>query len=76
VTEELDPEEVGDRVVRAITEGRVTTESGKDIDVPSDSVCVHSDTPGAARLAGAIVRKLKENDIEVRPLGRAKQRIS
>ena len=76
VTEELDPEEVGDRVVRAITEGRVTTESGKDIDIPSDSVCVHSDTPGAARLAEAIVRKLKENDIEVRPLGRAKQKIS
>jgi len=76
VTAELDPEEVGNRVVRAITEGRVTTESGKDIDIPSDSVCVHSDTPGAARLAEAIVRKLKENDIEVRPLGRAKQKIS
>ena len=76
VTEELDPEEVGDRVVRAITEGKVTTESGKDIDIPSDSICVHSDTPGAARLAEAIVRKLKENDIEVRPLGRAKQEIS
>ena len=76
VTEELDPEEVGDRVVRVITEGKVTTESGKDIDIPSDSVCVHSDTPGAARLAEAIVRKLKENDIEVRPLGRAKQKIS
>jgi 5-oxoprolinase (ATP-hydrolysing) subunit A len=76
VTEELDPEEVGDRVVRVITEGKVSTESGKDIDIPSDSVCVHSDTPGAARLAEAIVRKLKENDIEVRPLGRAKQKIS
>ena len=76
VTEELDPEEVGDRVVRVITEGKVTTESGKDIDIPSDSVCVHSDTPGAARLAEAIVRKLKENDIEVRPLGRAKQKLS
>ncbi len=76
VTEELDPEEVGARVVRAIAEGKVTTESGKDIDIPSDSVCVHSDTPGAARLAEAIVRKLKENNIEVRPLGRAKQKIS
>lgn len=76
VAEELDPEEVGDRVVRAVTEKKVKTESGKDIDVASDSVCVHGDTPGAVRLAEAIARKLGENDIEIRPLGRAQQRIS
>ena len=76
VTDELDPEEVGDRVVRGLTEGKVTTVNGKDIEIPSDSVCVHSDTPGAAKLAEAIVRKLGESDIAVRPLGRAKQRIS
>jgi 5-oxoprolinase (ATP-hydrolysing) subunit A len=76
VAEELDPEEVGDRVVRAVTEKKVKTESGRDIDVAADSVCVHGDTPGAVRLAEAIVRKLGENDIEIRPLGRAQQRIS
>jgi UPF0271 protein len=76
VTEELDPEEVGDRVVRGLTEGKVTTVNGNDIDIPSDSVCVHSDTPGAVGLAEAIVRKFEENGIEVRSLGRAKQRIS
>ncbi len=76
VGEELDPEEVGDRVVRGLTEGKVTTESGKDIDIPSESVCIHSDTPGAVELAEVIVRKLEENDIEIRPLGRAKQKIS
>jgi 5-oxoprolinase (ATP-hydrolysing) subunit A len=76
VAEQLDPEEVGDRVVRAVTEKKVKTESGKDIDVASDSVCVHGDTPGAVRLAEVIARKLDENDIEIRPLGRAQQRIS
>jgi 5-oxoprolinase (ATP-hydrolysing) subunit A len=76
VAEELDPEEVGDRVVRAVTEKKVKTQSGTDIDVASDSVCVHGDTPGAVRLAEAIARKLGENDIEIRPLGRAQQRIS
>jgi len=55
---------------------KVKTESGKDIDVASDSVCVHGDTPGAVRLAEAIARNLGENDIEIRPLGRAQQRIS
>jgi UPF0271 protein len=76
VAEQLDPEEVGDRVVRAVTEKKVKTESGKDIDVASDSVCVHGDTPGAVRLAEVIARKLGENGIEIRPLGRAQQRIS
>jgi UPF0271 protein len=76
VAEELDPEEVGDRVVRAVTEGKVRTEGGNDIGVGSDSVCVHGDTPGAVRLAEAIARKLGENDLEIRSLGRARQRIS
>jgi 5-oxoprolinase (ATP-hydrolysing) subunit A len=76
VAEQLDPEEVGDRVVRAVIEKRVKTESGKDVDVASDSVCVHGDTPGAVRLAEVIARKLGENDIEIRPIGRAQQRIS
>jgi UPF0271 protein len=76
VAEELDPEEVGDRVVRAVTENMVKTESGKDIEVASDSVCVHGDTPGAVRLAEAITRKLGENGIEIRPLGRVQQMIS
>ncbi len=76
VAEELDPEEVGERVVRAVTEKKVTADSGADIDIISDSVCVHGDTPGAVKLAETIARKLNENDIEIRPLGRAGQRIS
>lgn len=75
VTEELDPEEVGERVVRAVAEGRVITETGNDIEVACDSVCVHGDTPGAVDLAEAIAKKLAENDIEIKPLGRATQRV-
>ncbi len=76
VADELDSEEVGERVVRAVTEGKVTADSGQDIDMISDSVCVHGDTPGAVKLAEAIARKLSENDIEIRSLGRAGQRTS
>jgi UPF0271 protein len=54
----------------------VKTESGNDIEVASDSVCVHGDTPGAVRLAETIARKLAENDIEIRPLGRAQHKVS
>jgi 5-oxoprolinase (ATP-hydrolysing) subunit A len=76
VTEELDPDEVGERVVRAVTEGKVRSESGKDIEVGSDSVCLHGDTPGAVRLAEAIANKLREAGIEIRALGRAEQSVS
>jgi len=75
VTEELDPDEVGERVVRALTEGRVRTGSGKDIEVATDSVCVHGDTPGAVELAAAITKKLRDSGIEVSPLGRAEARV-
>lgn len=73
VKEALNPDEVADRVLRGVTEGKVIAVSGKDIDLPADSVCVHSDTPGAVKLAEAIARKLRENDIEIRSPGRAKQ---
>lgn len=76
VTEELNPEEVGDRVVRAVTEGKVAADSGKEVDMVCDSVCVHGDTPGAVKLAEAIARKLEENDIQIRPLGRAHEKVS
>jgi UPF0271 protein len=75
VAEELDPEELADRTLRGVTEGRVKTVDGNDIEVAADSICVHSDTPGVVRVAEAIVRKLGENGIEIRPVGRAEQRI-
>lgn len=76
VTGEANPEEVAERVLRGIAEGRVKTVDGGDIEIAADSVCVHSDTPGAARLAEAIVRKLDENGIGIRPLGRAVQKTT
>ena len=76
IAEEFDPEEIGERTVRAITEGRVETVSGNEVEVAADSICVHSDTPGVVRLAETIVRKLGEKGVEIRAPGRAEQRVS
>ncbi len=76
IGEELDPEEIGERTVRAITEGRVEAVSGNEIEVSADSICVHSDTPGVVRLAETIARKLGERGVEIRAPGRAEQRVS
>ena len=76
VAERLDPVSVGDRVVRAITEGKVEAESGKDVDMLAETVCVHGDTPGAVELAGAIADRLREKGISIRPPGRTRERAS
>ena len=44
------------KVVRACKQGLVTTVSGKDIEVPFESICFHSDTLGALD----IVRNMRE----------------
>lgn len=45
-----DPEQVVDRALRMVLEGRVTATDGTDITVHVDTLCTHGDTPGAARL--------------------------
>ena len=43
-----------DRVLRAISEKKVTNTVGKDIDVGCDTICVHSDTPNAVEIITSI----------------------
>jgi UPF0271 protein len=60
--EGYDPAEAVARVERVLLEGVATTVSGKEIPMRAETVCVHSDTPGAAALAAAVAAKLKELD--------------
>ena len=73
---ELDPEEMAERTVRAVKEGKVATESGGEVEIKCDTICVHSDTPGVAKLAETIVNKLGENGVEIKALGRAQEKVS
>ena len=43
-----------DRVLRALSEKKVTNTVGKDIDVGCDTICVHSDTPNAVEIIKGI----------------------
>ena len=43
-----------DRVLRALSEKKVTNTVGKDIDVGCDTICVHSDTPNAVEIITGI----------------------
>lgn len=48
-----------------IFRGRVRSFSGDMIHIEAETVCLHSDTPGAVELARKIHRFLKENDVEI-----------
>jgi 5-oxoprolinase (ATP-hydrolysing) subunit A len=47
-------------------DARATAVDGTPVDVPADTLCVHSDTPGAAAIAGAVRRVLAEAGVVVR----------
>ena len=54
--------------MRACVEGKVRTVDGADIELGFDSVCIHSDTPGAAELIEATRSALDREGIRVQPV--------
>lgn len=60
------------QVLRLLQEGRVRALDGADIARRADTVCVHGDTPGAARFARRLRETLAREEIACLPLdGRA-----
>jgi 5-oxoprolinase (ATP-hydrolysing) subunit A len=55
-----DPEVAAARLERVVRDGVAVSASGKEIPMRADTVCVHSDTPGAAELARVVAAKLEE----------------
>ncbi|WP_026757681.1 5-oxoprolinase subunit PxpA [Sediminimonas qiaohouensis] len=62
-----DPQAIAEKCVRACKEGRVRTVEGNDIDIEFESICFHSDTPGALEMGRAIRKGLIDNGITVTP---------
>ncbi|EIJ46500.1 LamB/YcsF family protein [Herbaspirillum sp. GW103] len=61
----LDPAQVAAKVLRACREGVVRTVEGRDIPIAFESVCIHSDTPGALALVQATRRSLEAAEIAI-----------
>ena len=64
----LDPQGVADKVLRACQTGKVRTIDGDDIDIAFESICFHSDTPGAFEIASAMRQTLIANGIRIAPV--------
>ena len=62
-----DEAEVVARAVRMVTEGRVAAHGGGEVSLTLGSLCVHGDTPGAARLARAVRDGLEAAGVTLQP---------
>ena len=58
------------RTIQMARHGTVATAGGSVIPLQIDTVCVHGDTPGSARLAAAIRQALEAEGVVVEALGR------
>ena len=65
-----DAREVAERMVRLVTEGRITAVDGTDIEVHADSICTHGDSPGAVEMARAVRAALTEAGVDIAPFAK------
>lgn len=63
-----DPAAIARKVVRACREGTVTTVTGREVAVPFESICFHSDTLGAFEIVRHMREALKAEGIRIAPV--------
>jgi 5-oxoprolinase (ATP-hydrolysing) subunit A len=61
------PENIGQRIVTLLRQGTVAALDGGEAKVSAETICVHSDTPGAPQIALAIRQALQKANIDVCP---------
>jgi UPF0271 protein len=61
----VDPDVVGRRAVRMVTEGDVVAVDGSVVALQAESVCVHGDSPGAVELARAVRTGLEQAGVRL-----------
>jgi UPF0271 protein len=59
VHDPVDPDDAAKRCLRAIEEGKTASINGVDVEVGSDCICVHSDTPNALEVAQRVRETIK-----------------
>lgn len=61
----LDPAEIAAKCLRACETGLVTTVAGTDVQIDFESICFHSDTPGALAIGTAVRQVLTAAGIAI-----------
>ena len=60
-----DLDEVVERSLKMVTEGRATAVNGEEVEVQADTLCLHGDTPGAVEMARAVRNGLRDAGVEI-----------
>ena len=60
-----DLDEVVERSLKMVTEGRATAVNGEEVEVQADTLCLHGDTPGAVEMARAVRDGLRDAGVEI-----------
>ena len=60
-----DLDEVVERSLKMVTEGRATAITGEEVEVHADTLCLHGDTPGAVEMARAVRDGLRNAGVEI-----------
>ena len=63
-----DPGEAAEQAVRIARDGFVMADGGSRVTVAARTLCLHGDTPGAARIAQAVRQALESEGIQIAPL--------
>lgn len=58
---------IAQRVLRLVTEGRITAIDGTDIRLEAESICIHGDTPAAVAIAARLSETLAANGVAIKP---------
>ncbi|WVT77855.1 5-oxoprolinase subunit PxpA (plasmid) [Sinorhizobium chiapasense] len=66
-----DPEVVANRMLRLVSEHRITAIDGTEIALEAQSICIHGDTPSAVALARTVRDRLIANGVELKPFAGA-----
>lgn len=65
-----DGQRIVERAIQMVKNGEVVAIDGTILTVPVHTICVHGDTPGAARLVADLRQGLNHADIDVAPLSK------
>jgi 5-oxoprolinase (ATP-hydrolysing) subunit A len=63
-----DPEEAAEQALLLARDGVAIASDGSTVRVRADTICLHGDTPGAARIARRVRERLEEAGVEIAPL--------
>jgi UPF0271 protein len=65
-----DPDEITTRALRLVTDGKLRSRDGKEIEVSADSLCTHGDGPNAAAILARLRADFESAGITIEPFAK------